>query len=353
MAFRILFVAWPGETSLHRFHALERLQQQLISFDVAKFDSTSGIINALQYRFPVGPLVAKVNAALVETARKHKPDVVWFERPTLITPATVRAVKASGALTVCYNMDNPFGPRNDGCWRQFYRMYRLIDLHCLFRKADVPRYQGWGLNYIESQLSYDPLMHFAPPADWSDHDRTRQVSYIGHPHEQRPQFLRTLIDAYKLPVVISGNGWQNAIVGQDRERLTSSGNLQDAGGLLKGPDYRQAIWKSKINLSFITHLNEEDVAHKSFEITACRSFLLAERSPGHEAAFQKGKEAEFFSSVEECSEKINYYLTHPEEREQIALRGWERATRSGYDNDTQLSCILARLEMIRQEVTIR
>ena len=93
--------------------------------------------NALRYRFPVGPLVSRVNHDLVELARAERPDVVWFDKPVEFTPETVRAVKALGATTVCYNQDNPFGPRNDGCWMQFYRVYKLFDLHCLFRTVDV------------------------------------------------------------------------------------------------------------------------------------------------------------------------------------------------------------------------
>jgi len=76
--------------------------------------------------------------------------------------------------------------------------------------------------------------------------------------------------------------------------------------MLKDAEYRENIWKSKINLSFITRENEEDVAHKAFEIAACGGFLLALRSPGHEACFQEGKEAEYFSSLEECAAKIRY-----------------------------------------------
>ena len=356
MTMRILYVASlaRGATSLYRFHALERLHQQLIPFDLSKFEFKSAKMNALRYRFPVGPMIAKVNAALVDEVRHHRPEVVWFDRPTLFTAATVQAIKASGALTVCYNMDNPFGPRNDGCWRQFYNIYRLIDLHCLFRHADVPRYQAWGLNFIKTQLSFDPAQHFPPPEGWSEKDRTREVSYIGHPHEGRAGFLRTLIDRDKLPVAISGSGWQRALTVTERERLTRSGNLQDAGGLLRDVEYRDAIWRSKINLAFITELNEEDVAHKSFEIAACRGFLLAYRSPGHQAAFQEGKEAEFFSSVNECAEKIRHYLAHPAAREQIAMRGWERAVRSGYGNDTQLGLILARLaEMFQDRAALR
>jgi spore maturation protein CgeB len=120
--------------------------------------------------------------------------------------------------------------------------------------------------------------------------------------------------------------------------------------MLRDAEYRETLWRSKINLAFITHLNEEDVVHKSFEIAACRGFLLAERSPEHQRCFQEGKEAEFFSSIEECADKIRYYLDHPAEREEIAASGCERAKLSGYDNDTQLSRVLCRaqeIEMLR------
>jgi spore maturation protein CgeB len=120
------------------------------------------------------------------------------------------------------------------------------------------------------------------------------------------------------------------------------------GAFLKDEAYRAAIWQSKINLAFVTRLNEDDVAQKAFEITACGGFLLAERTPAHQAAFEEGKEAEFFSNVEECADKIRYYLAHPAEREQIAQSGRERAIRSGYDNDTQLARVIARLDEMLQ-----
>jgi spore maturation protein CgeB len=80
------------------------------------------------------------------------------------------------------------------------------------------------------------------------------------------------------------------------------------------------------------------------QIAPCKGFLLGLLSMGHEACFQEGREAEFFSSVGECADKIRYYLNHPVEREEIAKRGCERAKRSGYDNDTQLSRVLKKLD---------
>ena len=61
--------------------------------------------------------------------------------------------------------------------------------------------------------------------------------------------------------------------------------------------YREAVWRSKINLSFITHANQDEFVHKSFEIAGCGGFLLAERSAGHAARFVEDEEAVFFHGV--------------------------------------------------------
>ncbi len=341
---KILYVGnlRPGNTSLYRFRSLERLGQQVLPFDVAPFDPTNRIIAKLHYRFPTGLLVAAINRSLVQAVSHHKPHIVWMDKPTSITPATMQAIKATGALTVCYNQDNPFGPRHDGTWFQFKRIFRLFDLHCLLRNADMPRYAAWGLPYIKVLLSFDPAMHFPPPSTWSDANRPYAVSYTGSPYEDRPAFLRALAERFHLPLALAGPRWEKVFPPDLMQRYV-------VGGMLKDAAYRENIWRSRINLSFITLLNEEDVAHKAFEITACGGFLLALRSPGHLACFTEGREAAFFSTLEECAEKARYYLGHLEEREVIAAAGRARVVASGYDNDTQLASILRRLEAIAAE----
>jgi spore maturation protein CgeB len=336
---KILYVAplSPGNTSLYRLEAFRRLEQEMIPFDSEAFEPRSRYLYALLYRYPIGPFVAGINRAFRAALREHRPDVVWFDKPLYFDAESVTLAKQLGARTVCYNQDNPFGPRNDGCWRQFYKVYKMFDLHCLFRLADVPRYAGWGLPFIKINLSYDPLQHFPPPPGWSDADRTREVSYTGSPLEERAEFLRRLGEEFGLPVSVAGPRWDQAWPPELREKYV-------VGGMMKDAAYRESIWKSKVNLSFVTLLNEEDVAHKSFEITACAQFLLALRSPGHQAAFEEGKEAEFYDTIEECADKARFYLAHPEERERIAAAGRERSVRSGYSNDAQLARVLWHLD---------
>lgn len=327
----------PGQTSGYRLQSLRRLGQDVIPFDVSSYEPRSRVVAAARYRLPAGPLISRINRDLVRLVRQHKPDVVWFDKPIYFTRKTLLDIKETGAQTVCYNQDNPFGPRKDGCWLQFYKVFRLFDLHCLLRTADIPRYTAWGLPWIKVLLSFEPTIHFPPPEGWSDERRTRAVSYIGSPYEERPHFLQRLAGMQHIPLSISGPRWRRFLRPEAYQRLVTDDYLFDS-------DYRQTIWRSRINLSFVTHLNEEDLGHKSVEIAACRGFLLATRTEGHQALFEEDREAVFFSSVEECADKCRFYLNRPDLREAIAQRGQQRAVQSGYDNDTQLRLTLNRLE---------
>jgi hypothetical protein len=332
---RILYVGplGTGTTTVARIRALQRLRQDVRTFDTRVYRYSSNKLTTLRDRFPFEPFIQKPNADLLQAVRREQPDLIWFDKPLLFTPQTMRTIQCAGIQTLCFTQDAPFGPRRDGVWRQFKKIFPMFDLHCVFREADVARYREWGLNFIHIPFTYDVEMNFPPPEGWSDADRSFEVSYVGSPYEERPRFLRELITRHKLPVTISGPRWEKLLTPKERQ-------LHMRGNELLNEDYRRRIWRSKINLAFLTRLNEDDISLKALEIAVCQGFLLAVRAPGHQACFEEGKEAEFFSSVEECADKIRYYLAHPNEREKIARRGCERIRLSGYDNDTQLARVL-------------
>jgi spore maturation protein CgeB len=327
----------PGQTSGYRLTSFRRLGQQVIPLDISSYEPDSRALAAIKFRLPIRPLVDRINRDLLRAVREHQPDVVWFDRPLQFTSSTIEAIKQSGALTIYFNQDNPFGPRNDPGWYRLYKVFRLFDLYCAIRNTDIVRFRSWGLPWVRIMLSYEPPMHYPPRRQPADESRARGVSYVGSPYEERPDFLRQLGEKMQLPLVIAGPRWQKVFSPQLLSRYVSHGYLSDSA-------YREAIWHSRINLSFITRLNEEDIGHKSVEIAACQGFLLALRTPGHQAIFEEDREAVFFSSVEECADKCRFYLNRPDLREAIARRGRERAARSGYDNDTQLARILNRLD---------
>jgi spore maturation protein CgeB len=117
--------------------------------------------------------------------------------------------------------------------------------------------------------------------------------------------------------------------------------------LLYADKYREAIWKSKINLSFLTRANQDEYTHKSFEIAGAGGFLLAERCKGHTDRFVEDEEAVFFEGYDELYAKIMHYLPDEAARARIAAAGCARAARDGYHNDRQVDVIMERVAQIR------
>ena len=139
---------------------------------------------------------------------------------------------------------------------------------------------------------------------------------MGTPYDDRAAFLTRLWSERGVPVAING-GPQHWLKVLSPEAAAGMYQRRE----LFRDEYREAIWRSKINLSFLTHSNQDEFAHKSFEIAACGGFLLAERSEGHVQRFREDEEAVFFSDFEECAVKIARYLPDEAARERIAAAG--------------------------------
>jgi len=345
---KILYAAQLSEkdSALYRLWALRRLGHTVVPLDSYAYLPQSALLVKLVHRAQTGPGVWRLNRDILAIAEQERPDVFWADKLLGLQPKTLVKLREMGVKTVSYMIDNAFGPRRDPGWRLYMQCIPEFDLHVVQRASNVADYISRGArDVIQIQTAYEPTLHFA-----SDHDaeeyvardamRSRGVSFIGTAYDDRAEFLTRLWRECGLPVVISGSGvW--------RERLDAEAAAAlYTGGELYGAAYREAVWDAKINLSFLTHSNQDEFAHKSFEIAACGGFLLAERSAGHLARFVEDEEALFFTGFDECAEKIRRYLPDAEARGRIAAAGRARAERSGYGNDAQMAKVMERVQGI-------
>lgn len=66
----------------------------------------------------------------------------------------------------------------------------------------------------------------------------------------------------------------------------------------------------------------DDLNFRTFEAMSCGAMLLTRRlANGQEELFEEGKHFAAFSNEQELFDKLDYYLTHPAERETIAAAG--------------------------------
>ena len=339
---KILYASGLSEndSSLYRLWALQRLGHAVVPLNAYEYEPRPAVVRKVLHRLQAGPWVERLNRDILAMAKRETPDVFWADKLLALQPKTLHRLRAMGIVTISYMIDNAFGPRRDPGWRLYMQCIPHFDLHVTQRDTNVTNYKAHGArDVIKIQTAFEPTLHFPPPAGWSDASRDRVVSFIGSPYDQRATFLTRLWKEFGAPVVISGAAWMW------REKLSREAmNALYTGSELHGPAYREGVWRSRINLSFLTHSNQDEFVHKSFEIAGCGSFLLAERSAGHLARFVEDEEAVFFEGVAECAAKIRRYLPDEAALARIAAAGHARAVRDGYSNDAQVARILQRIQ---------
>lgn len=348
---KILYAAGlsQNDSSLYRLWALERLGHEVIPFNSYEYHPRNPLVRQIVLRYHRGAAVSRLNRDLSAIAEREKPDVLWADKLLAMRPETLDYMRALGIATVSYMIDNPFGTRQDPGWRLYMKCIPHYDLHVVQRDKNILDYSSRGArDVIKIQTAYEPTLHFPPSAGWGDKDRDREVSFIGTPYDDRATTLSNLMKLHDINVVISGNErqWRRALSPESFSRMYREGELYQQ-------HYREAIWRSKINLSFLTHANQDEFVHKSFEIAGCGSFLLAERSEGHLQRFREDEEAVFFSTFDELVEKIHRYLPDEAGRQRIAAAGCARAARDGYHNDRQVALIIERVQTILDQARTR
>jgi spore maturation protein CgeB len=339
---KILYAAQLSEndSALYRLWALERLGHTVVRINSYEYQPQSELLRKVVHRAQMGPWVSRLNNVVLAMAERERPEVFWADKLLGLWPETLVKLRAMGVASVSYMIDNAFGPRQDPGWRLYMKDIPHFDLHVVQRDSNFADYKQRGAgDVIKVQTAYEPTVHFPSESAYvaMDAGRSRGVSFIGSPYDDRAEFLTRLWRVCEMPVVISGSGvWREKLAAEAAKALYT-------GGELYGTAYREAVWDSKINLSFITRSNQDEFVHKSFEIAACGGFLLAERSAGHMERFREDEEAVFFTGFEECAEKVRRYLPDAEARGRIAEAGRARSVRDGYGNDVQMGKIVERV----------
>jgi spore maturation protein CgeB len=91
-------------------------------------------------------------------------------------------------------------------------------------------------------------------------------------------------------------------------------------------EYRKICAGAKIVLGWnIDPTVDLYFSNRTWYTLGCGGFLLTLYCPSLEELFMRGGHLDWFESTQECCEKIEYYLQHPERREKIAAAGYDLA----------------------------
>lgn len=339
----ILYVAnlASGNTALERYRALRKLGYRVDAIDRNRI-SRSILQKAADNLAQVSERyldLTGINRAILQRVKEESYDTLWIDKGKDITRATLKKIKKRkpSIQIVQLNPDDPFGKYHRG-WAPHNRAIPYYDVHFVSRRENVKEFLAQGAKkvfYYDRSFSSD--LH--RPVSLTGEEKELyacDVGFIGSYEQERARQIAFLIEQ-GVPVRVYGNGWE----GRPYWKIIEPHHQKRA---LLGEEYTKGLCGMKIALHFLRKANRDEQDSRTFEIPACGSFMLAERSPRHIELFQEGEEAVFFTSEQELLDKVQYYLRHPQIRNRIAAAGRKRVVESGYDHESRLKQLLSIVE---------
>ena len=362
---KILFLGHlnEGQTSRMRMEELRRLGHEVaVLSSQALWSNASWLSRQLQQRIARGPVVSQLNERLVTLARTYKPDLLWADKQEHIYPETLETLRRLGILLLHFTPDPYFTLR----WKRTHLMdvsLPLFDYLVTSKRYELPAYRATGREVIYMPLGFSESAHRPlSPRDHPNRERfTGDIAFIGG-WEPRREALLAALGTTDADLRIWGYAWDHLVdgrwtprrayrlrllAGADAFRIAVNPIIQTAyrGGEVYGDEYAWALSGAKINVGFLRTVWPDQHTTRTFEIPACASMLLADRTDEHREFFEEGVEAEFFASTEELLDKARYYLQNEAVRARMAMNGYERCHRSGYSYRERVGMVLRQIDI--------
>lgn len=299
-----------------------------------------------QNKYHVGPLVNKINRDFIAYVKKIKPDFVFIEQGMFFSSKTIRTAKSKSPDTKIfgYCQDNPFtktAPKY--LWGKYLEScpaYDHIFSFHVFNLADYKR--AYGINSELLRGYYIKSRNY--PTDKIDERYKCDVMFIGHFEDdgRDEAFIKLVRGGYSFKLY--GTEWHNSKYYGEFKNLMG-GDIKP----LRGEDYNIALNSCKIALClFSKKLNGNEYTTRTLEIPATRIFMLSEYTDDAASLFEPDKEAVYFKDNNELISKIDYYLSHDEERKQIALKGYERVIQDGHEIRDRAEQVIRTYERLKE-----
>jgi Uncharacterized protein conserved in bacteria len=166
----------------------------------------------------------------------------------------------------------------------------------------------------------DPDIH--KPLKLTDEEKKKygsDISFVGSMYPERIELFETLMD---FDLGIWGPGWENLEGGSPLRNYIRGGSVT--------PDTWIKIYSaSKIVINYMGHYGEDidenrvyQASPRVFETLACDSFQIVDAKRDVLALFKSGEHLVCFKKIHEAKELVKYYLNHPQERKEIAQKGY-------------------------------
>ena len=220
-----------------------------------------------------------------------------------------------------------------------WQKYEHSDVVLTKQKAYQYLYEERGINHVywpmdiamdvfdKTEMTTDSAYHFF---NNDYYPNPVPVGFLGNwVHKSwRQKFLRKLQDKVK-DIYITTHSTSELAYGQlstgdpKTSPSHSEWGLDNVRNGVTGKELSKLVGVTKINLSIDWMIADYYWSNRTAILMASGGFVLMHYVKGCEEKFKDN--VVYFTSVDDCADKINYYLEHDKERIEIAKRGYQYA----------------------------
>jgi spore maturation protein CgeB len=300
--------------------SLQKKGFKVILFDYRKNNLLEKAVFALTKLFPkYKQLVIYLrNKRLINEVRRNQASILFVSKGELISKECVEEIKKMGAITINWFSDLfEYVPY----MKKIFPSYDFVFTH------DRDRF-----NSYKKTMNLFYLPYGAPITKKPNYlKRPYNIVFIGHLSPEREEMILSLQEFE--PVIWGYDSWSTSKVKHFYQ-----------GKSLLPDEVLEVLHKTKIaiNVHQVPYKDGTTLNVRAFEATSSGAMLLTDQRRDLPRLFRitgPEKEVVMYKNFKELKKLVSYYLTHDEERINIAKRGFNRANKE-YNYDKKVDEIL-------------
>lgn len=341
---RVLFIGqnWHGSNATSLMRAFRFLGCDVQDIDEYHYFPEWNSIPMRAIRRVIGRrIVHEFSNQIKNLIDGFKPELTFVFKGAMVTRSVLEYIHQKGSLLFNFYPDWDFGKYYSQMGNDFTLCMREYDIVFTPKSYHIGRFQREGVRRVEFlPYAYDPWCHFRVEPTLEERSGFAcDVVFIGSWEENRAEVLESLINkTFPYTMKVWGNQWNRL---SKNSVLRPYVQFKPAIGLTQAKIFAS----SKIALAFIK--SPDLHSSRTFEIPAYGAFMLAERSTEHLEFFHENQEIVCFADLDELRYKIQYYLEHDRERQEIARAGYQKVTTGGHSYVDRANQILEIYNAVR------
>lgn len=317
------------------------------------FPPADGVIARVEHKYSLpGPRARRIAQDLLARCDVEQPNAVLVWRGAGLQAATIRGIRERcGAVVAAYVHDDPFAHRYHDLlprhhrrhWSPFTDALPEYDLVLFAKEASAEDARKLGARHAGVlQQYFVPWLHKPHALSASERERFGcDAAFAGHwEPDGREEALIALADAGLSVKVYQGAMWNRS---RRLRTCAANGTRLAVHAAVLGEEYTKALRGASMALCFLSKMNRDVYTTRCFEIPACGTLLVSERTPELARMYREDEEAVFFSSTEELVEKATWLKENPDAVRRIAGAGQRRVLEDGHCVDGRARTFLDML----------